>query len=39
MDKSEAASAVSLFYATMETTKEDACSKKENRYGSNCIKS
>lgn len=39
MDKSEAVSAVSLFYATMETTKEEACSRKENRYGSNCIKS
>ena len=39
MDKSETASAVSLFYATMETMKEDACSSKENRYGSNCIKS
>jgi hypothetical protein len=39
MDKSEAASAVSLFYATMGTTKEEACSRKENRYGSSCIKS
>lgn len=39
MDKSEAALAVSLFYATMETTKEDACSRKENRHGSSCIKS
>ena len=39
MDKSEAASAVSLFYATMETAKEDTCSRKENRYGSSCIKS
>ncbi len=39
MDKSEAASAVSLFYATMETMKEDACSRKANRYGSSYIKS
>lgn len=39
MDKSEAASAVSLFYATIETTKEDACLRKENRYGISCIKS
>lgn len=39
MNKSEAASAVSLFYATMGTTKEEACLRKENRYGSSCIKS
>ena len=39
MDKSETATAVSLFSATMETMKEDACSRKENRSGSNCIKS